>query len=138
VRDSPGVPCAPPLTPRGRFLRLNDLTGGIPSCLGTLSDLVFMCVPAPHASGLKGGSPVAASDLRSNLLTGPIPVSLSNLTQLQYLCEHAVCVRPLSADGVCSRFLYDNQLTGIIPPSFGNLHLLQQLYDRVPVPAVHG
>ena len=102
----------------GRVTRLdlpyNQLTGGIPAELGSLSNLVRLAL---SGNRLTGGIPAELGnlaylkylDLSFNQLTGEIPAELGNLSNLTQL------------------FLHNNQLTGEIPAELGNLTNLEYL-----------
>ena len=92
----------------------NQLTGSIPSSLGSLTNLEFLYL---QRNQLEGSIPSSLGSLTSlrylylydNQLTGSIPSSLGNLTNLKFL------------------YLDINQLTGSIPSSLGNLTNLKGL-----------
>ena len=102
----------------GRVTRLdlpyNQLTGGIPAELGSLSNLVRLAL---SGNRLTGGIPAELGnlaylkylDLSFKQLTGEIPAELGNLSNLTQL------------------FLHNNQLTGEIPAELGNLTNLEYL-----------
>ena len=104
--------------PNGRVTSLllfdNQLSGGIPSQLGNLSNLQVLSL---HSNGLSGSIPTSLGNLSNlqhlalgrNALTGSIPTSLGNLNNLQHL------------------YLRSNALTGSVPSQFGNLSNLEIL-----------
>lgn len=95
-------------------LSQNALTGGIPSQLGGLSNLLDLNF---HRNELTGQIPselgnlasLKSLDLSTNKLAGQIPPELGNLTNLEALS------------------LSWNELAGQIPPELGNLTNLKQL-----------
>ncbi len=97
------------------YLQDNELTGSIPSELGSLTSLQWLYL---HNNQLTGSIPTQLGSLaslqqlflRNNQLTGSIPTQLGSLTSLQRL------------------YLNNNQLTGSIPTQLGSLTSLQQLY----------
>ena len=102
---------------RVTYLYLNDnqLTGSIPSSLGSLTNLEYLYLPNNQLTGsipssLGSLTKLTELDLFNNQLTGSIPSSLGSLTNLEYL------------------YLSDNQLTGSIPSSLGSLTNLEYLY----------
>ena len=96
-------------------LPYNQLTGGIPAELGSLTNLTHLDLPYNQ---LTGGIPAELGNLsnltelflNSNQLTGGIPAELGNLTNLTHLD------------------LPYNQLTGGIPAELGNLSNLTELF----------
>ena len=96
-------------------VRVNELTGGIPSELRTLVSLEFM-------------------SLRNNMLTGGIPAELSEMTELRYLDLHGNGLTgevPGSLGGLAKLrqlFLSENDLTGEIPSELGDLPELRALW----------
>ena len=98
----------------GIVLSNNQLTGGIPTELGNLSNLEYLGL---SSNQLTGPMPPELGDLNNlrwlhlsqNQLTGGIPTELGNLSSLEYL------------------FLDVNQLTGGIPTELGNLSNLEYL-----------
>ena len=102
----------------GRVIRLslwnNNLTGEIPSELGSLANLRWLY-------------------LDNNELTGPIPAELGNLTSLERLnlFENQLSGTIPSELGNLSNLrglrLWDNELTGEIPPELGELSDLEDM-----------
>ena len=98
-------------------LPYNQLTGGLPAELGSLSKLTRLGLPYNQ---LTGGIPAELGSLNSledlsldsNQLTGEIPAELGNLSNLTEL------------------YLNSNQLTGEIPAELGNLTNLEVLRLR--------
>ena len=89
-------------------LAANQLTGSIPSSLGSLTNLDRLQLDGNQLTGsipssLGSLTNLTRLDLFTNQLTGSIPSSLGNLTNLETLQ------------------LGDNQLTGSIPSSLGSL-----------------
>ena len=98
------------------YLRLsrNQLTGSIPPSLGSLTNLEYLWLSRNQLTGSIPPSLGSLTNLRLlslgvNQLTGSIPSSLGSLTNLYYLG------------------LLINQLTGSIPPSLGSLTNLEYL-----------
>ena len=86
----------------------NDLTGAIPAELGDLPRLRWLLLSSNHLTGaippeLGGLSNLTTLSLDGNDLTGAIPPELGNLSSLEYL------------------YLHNNDLTGSIPPELANL-----------------
>ena len=93
----------------------NELTGSIPSSLGSLTNLQELRLDENQLTGsipssLGSLTNLQELDLTANQLTGSIPSSLGSLTNLQRL------------------WLWYNELTGSIPSSLGSLTNLQELY----------
>ena len=92
----------------------NQLSGSIPSAIGTISELEFLIL---QSNQLSGDIPISIGNLPNltqlllggNQFTGPLPPIFGNLISLQTL------------------FLNDNQFTGPIPASFGDLDSLVSL-----------
>ena len=126
----------------GRVTRLglvnNNLSGTIPSSLGSISQLEELLL---HGNSLTGEIPsslgslseLKALSLASNSLTGPIPSSLGNLSQLEdlFLRYNSLSGPIPSSLGNLSELkvlaLDSNSLTGTIPGSLGNLSQLESL-----------
>lgn len=95
-------------------LAFNNLTGAIPSSLGSLTNLLWL-------------------DLFVNQLSGAIPVSLGSLTNLQalFLSSNQLSGAIPESLGRLRNLLYMslqvNRLSGAIPRSLGSLTSLQQL-----------
>ncbi len=74
------------------YLFNNQLSGSIPSSLGSLTALQYLCVLRNCCSHCKilrqRARACARSNLGYNQLIGSIPSSLGSLTALQYLCVH--------------------------------------------------
>ena len=105
--------------PDGRVSQLwlynNQLTGEIPTELGSLSNLEWLGLSRNQLTGeipreLGSLSNLERLTLSRNQLTGEIPAELGNLSNLERL------------------WLYDNQLTGEIPAELGNLSNLETLW----------
>ena len=95
-------------------LRSNQLSGEIPSELGSLSSLEMLLLSDNQLSGtipreLGNFSNLEWLFLDGNQLSGAIPADLGNLVNLTGL------------------WLHDNQLSGAIPPELGNLTNLDTL-----------
>jgi len=92
----------------------NQLTGFIPSQLGSLANLTRISLDGNQLTGsiptqLGSLAQLQWLSLGSNQLTGSIPIQLGNLTNLWWL------------------YLGSNQLTGSIPPELGNATNLTNL-----------
>ena len=97
------------------YLADNQLSGEIPSELGSLSNLSLLSLWDNELSGeipseLGSLSNLETLHLDENQLTGEIPSELGNLSNLNSL------------------YLSENQLSGEIPSELGNLSELSQLY----------
>ena len=98
----------------GLYLSDNQLTGEVPTELGSLANLESLSL---WGNQLTGEIPTELGNLSNleqlwlwgNQLTGPIPTELGNLANLQSLS------------------LWGNRLTGEIPTELGNLANLEQL-----------
>ena len=88
------------------YLQNNQLSGGIPASLGSLTALLALCVRRVHttpshpyaAPRLMRALLCGCSDLSNTQLSGAIPASLGSLTRLYYLCVrrvHTVLTRSL-------------------------------------------
>jgi hypothetical protein len=115
-------------------LLYNQLSGSIPSSLGSLTALQELCVRrcccCLHGMVLRRCAVCARSYLHVNQLSGTIPSSLGSLTGLQQLCVRRVADRPCTAlrrPACAFSYLNDNQLSGTIPSSLGSLTGLQNL-----------
>ena len=128
----------------------NDLSGGIPSELGDLSNLEVLYLNGNRLSGempseLGSLSNLERLDLDGNQLTGEIPSELGSLSNLERLdLGPAINLTHFSLDynqlsgeippelGSLSNLefllLGGNQLSGEIPPELGNLSNLEVLY----------
>ena len=102
--------------PRVTGLRLHpkNLTGTLPTALGSLTGLIDLDLAANELTGsiptqLGSLTKLQWLDLHDNQLSGSIPVELGDLAALEYL------------------FLADNQLSGSIPADLGDLGNLLQL-----------
>jgi hypothetical protein len=84
-----------PLGCTHRYLYGNQLNGTLPSSLGSLTALQYLCVCAEgcclHCMVLRRCAVCARSALYNNQLSGSIPSSLGSLTALQYLCVRRSC-----------------------------------------------
>jgi Leucine-rich repeat (LRR) protein len=97
------------------YLYTNQLTGSIPYSIGSLLKLTGLGL---YTNQLTGSIPSSIGsllkleelDLDTNQLTGSIPYSIGSLTNLEYFG------------------LFTNQLTGSIPSSIGSLTNLEYLY----------
>lgn len=70
------------------YLAANQLSGTLPSSLGSLTALQQLCVSCAcnlHHAADKSALPRVCSYLQSNQLSGPIPASFGSLTALQTL-----------------------------------------------------
>jgi Leucine-rich repeat (LRR) protein len=97
------------------YLYSNQLTGSIPSSIGSLSNLADLYLYSNQLTGsipssIRSLSKLIYLDLNTNQLTGSIPSSIGSLSNLVEL------------------YLLNNQLTGNIPSSIGSLSNLQDLY----------
>ena len=92
------------------YLYLNQLSGTIPSSLGSLTGLTYLCVrraAGRHCTVLRCPA-CAFSALYTNQLSGTIPSSLGSLTGLRKLC---VCASALNvATAVCRAVCADASL----------------------------
>jgi len=126
------------------FLGGNQLTGTIPTMLGTMDKLTWLTWLTLQGNNLNGPIPselgkcrqMEAMDLRNAQLTGSIPRELGDLDQLQMLLlsENALTSSIPSelASNARLRFLSlaNNQLTGRIPKfSFSSAVDLSMLED---------
>ena len=98
----------------GLYLYDNQLTGPIPTELGSLANLQALSLWGNRLAGPIPAELGRLANLRFLLLsgsqlTGPIPASLGDLANLEWL------------------YLYDSQLTGPIPAKLGDLANLQRL-----------
>ena len=127
----------------GRVMTLelygNQLTGSIPSSLGSLTNLEYLGLSGNQLTGSIPPSLGSLTNLRllglgDNQLTGSIPPSLDSLTNLAYLelyrqpvdgVDSALPGQPHQSGASCGST--DNQLTGSIPPSLGSLINLESL-----------
>ena len=127
----------------GRVRRLllsdNQLTGSIPSSLGSLTNLERLYLNDNQLTGSIPSSLGSLTNLRSlllnfNQLTGSIPSSLGSLTNLRdlWLQRNQLTGSIPSSMGSLTNLeeliLSDNQLTGSIPSSMGSLTNLQKWY----------
>lgn len=117
----------------------NQLTGGVPSNLGNLSNVLYLDL---DYNQLSGSIPPEVGDLANlqtlylcnNQLSGPIPPELGNLPNLTWLYLYNNQLSgPIPPElGNLSNLtwlvLFDNQLSGSIPPELGNLTNLKNLY----------
>ena len=121
------------------MLHNNQLTGSIPSELGSLASLQYLTF---HINELTGSIPSELGSLTSlqwlylhnNQLTGSIPTQLGSLASLQrlYLNNNqltgSIPTQLGSLTGLQRLYLNNNQLTGSIPTQLGSLTGLQLLY----------
>ena len=96
-------------------MRRNELTGGVPSWIGELSNLEALGLQVNNLTGeippeIGNLSKLDFLGLYSNYLTGEIPPEVGKLTELE----------GLGLDG--------NNLTGEVPAEIGNLTKLEDLY----------
>ena len=130
----------------GRVRRLllhdNQLTGSIPSSLGSLTNLEYLNLGSNGPNRLTGSIPSSLVSLTNledlylfgNQLTGPIPSFLGSLTNLLSLdLSGNPLTGPIpSSLGSLTNLNYlslqRSQLTGSIPSSLGNLTSLRTLY----------
>jgi hypothetical protein len=138
-----------------RYLYDNGLTGPLPTELGTLTALLYLCVRRPHPPRLdaytvtelwaKRGGVCGRRYLLSNSLTGPLPTELGNLDALIHLCVPALThrARPRAPSPGCGlsvvvavgcRDLSDNDLMGTLPTELGTLTALTYLCVRISNP----
>jgi hypothetical protein len=138
-----------------RYLRDNDLTGTLPTELGTMDALNYLCVHRPHpprpdvcaVTGLwaERGGDVWCRNLNGNGLTGPLPTELGTMDALTYLCVHRPRPPRLDACAVTGlwtecggdvgcRRLSNNGLTGTLPTELGTMDALSYLCVRRPHP----
>ena len=121
------------------YLHSNQLTGEIPSALGTLTNLHTLWL---FSNQLTGEIPSELGNLVNlrelylsiNQLTGEIPSELGNLANLQSLDLSSNQLSgeiPPGLGGLANLewlYLHSNQLTGEIPSALGNLANLEWLY----------
>ena len=128
---------------QGRVVELhlwqNNLTGAIPSQLGSLSNLERMYLDSNQLSGeipseLGDLSNLERLSLSRNQLSGEIPEelsSLSNLTELQLCCNELSGEIPSELSSLLSleqMSLDGNQLSGGIPSELGSLSNLERMH----------
>ena len=120
------------------LLNQNELTGQIPSELGSLSNLQELRLysnqlTGPIPASLGGLTNLERLSLSQNQLTGPIPSELGSLVNLQELSlsqnqlSGAIPTELGSLSKLEVLYLWGNQLTGPIPASLGGLANLEQL-----------
>jgi len=140
-----------------RSLSSNDLTGTMPTELGTLTALTNLCVRCPHPSRLDACAVTGmwaecgvvlgrgCRGLRTNRFAGTLPTELGTLDTLESLCVHrphpprpdACSVTGLWAErggDVWCRTLSSNDLTGTLPTELGTLTALNRLCVHRPHP----
>jgi hypothetical protein len=140
-----------------RSLSSNDLTGTMPTELGTLVALTELCVRCPHPSRLDACAVTGmwaecgvvlgrgCRWLRTNRFAGTLPTELGTLDTLESLCVHRpqpprpdVCsVTGLWAErggDVWCRSLSSNDLTGTLPTELGTMDALYYLCVPRPHP----
>ena len=116
----------------------NQLTGEIPSSLGSLTNLEELLLYENQLTGEIPSSLGSLTNLRQlwlydNQLTGEIPSSLGSLTNLDELLlnnNQLTGEIPASLGSLMNLedlYLADNQLTGEIPAELGNLTRLRSL-----------
>ena len=122
----------------GLELKENNLTGEIPSFLGSLTELRSLYL---YDNQIIGGIPTELGNLSQlrylyiggNQITGSIPAEIGALSQLQYLHIGGTQITgSIPAEiGTLSQLQYlymvYNQLTGTIPPELGNLSQLKDI-----------
>jgi Leucine-rich repeat (LRR) protein len=117
----------------------NALTGTIPSCLGSLSQLIdfTLCDNLFHGTMPEELCHLTALEfllLYDNALTGTIPSclgSLSQLTGLELRTNHfhgSIPKELCQASAIEYLHLYENALTGTMPSCLGSLSQLSELY----------
>ena len=128
-------------TPRvtGLRLRRKNLTGTLPTALGSLTGLIDLDLAG---NALTGSIPTQLGsltklqwlDLHDNQLSGSIPVELGSLTKLESLKLHrnaltgSIPTQLGSLTALTRLDLYDNQLSGSIPAELGDLAALEYLF----------
>ena len=128
-------------TPRvtGLRLRRKNLTGILPTALGSLTGLIDLDLAG---NALTGSIPTQLGsltklqwlDLHDNQLSGSIPVELGSLTKLESLKLHrnaltgSIPTQLGSLTALTRLDLYDNQLSGSIPAELGDLAALEYLF----------
>ena len=117
ARIAPRLVC-PPSLPRSTLNGGNQLSGTLPSSLGSWTSLLQLCV---FRSGRSYLSALSLSSLHRELgpnqLSGTIPSSMGSLTSLNQLCVRH-CGHPLASLSVPTRqrsFLFGSGLCGPVP-----------------------
>ena len=110
-----GVSCNSQCNVTELNLPLCQLTGTIPSQLGSMTSMIYLYLNSNSLTGtipsqLGSMTSMTGLYLYSNSLTGTIPSQLGSITSMKYL------------------YLYSNSLTGTIPSELGNLNTLVWLY----------
>jgi hypothetical protein len=114
---------------RGRWLYDTALSGTLPSDIGNLTQLEYLCAPTrPSSSPFPPGGLTRGRgrELYDTALSGTLPNDIGNLTQLQYLCALRGLPRcfPRGADPRGrGRWLYTTALSGTLPSEIGKLQL---------------
>ena len=73
--------------PYRRWLQQNNITGTIPSIIGSMGNLLSLCVVAPYGCNPRSRMTLARSrrSLARNRLTGTIPRELGSLRSLELM-----------------------------------------------------
>ena len=123
----------------GLRLRRKNLTGTLPTALGSLTGLIDLDLAGNELTGsiptqLGSLTKLQWLDLHGNQLSGSIPVELGSLTKLESLKLHrngltgSIPVELGSLTALTRLDLYDNQLSGSIPDELGDLAALEYLF----------
>ncbi|CAB9498131.1 LRR receptor-like serine threonine-protein kinase [Seminavis robusta] len=118
------------------------LTGSIPSCIGSLSDLGFVFLMGnglsnsiPSEIGLLSDS-LQFLNIHSNHLSGSLPSELGQLSKLAVLwADSNPLTGPIATEigrlsNLVSLALFDNDITGRIPSEIGGMEKLNYLQLR--------
>ena len=122
----------------GLFLRSNQLTGKIPSELGSLTKLEWLYLSVNQLTGeipseLGDLANLRLLSLRKNQLTGEIPPEVGNLAKLEWLLLNnnqltgEIPMELGSPSNLVHVGLWGNELTGEIPAELGDLSNLELL-----------
>ena len=138
-----------------RGLSSHDLTGTLPSELGNMDALTWLCVRCPHPQRLDAcvvtglwtecGGGVRCRYLYNNGLTGTLPSELGNMDALYDLCVRLPHPPRLDACAVTGlwtecggdvgcRYLSSNGITGTLPTELATMDALTSLCVRLPHP----